>query len=222
MKPNAIKPLVNIHTLRSLNSFPWQLKFILIPLSSLKEHYKETTISKPAETSATVKPQTDMEYWGGQATPTTVARPRKSEKISLLLRAATLVFSALSFIIMASTKGSNEFHETRYVLAGGILSAIYNVFQVSRQSYYLSAGKSLFEQRTTSLVDFFGDQIIAYLLISCASALAPHIAALRAVEDGLLAAHETSNLVAASTSMAFLAFFPMAVSAMISAFKLKN
>ncbi|RZC63244.1 hypothetical protein C5167_025023 [Papaver somniferum] len=185
------------------------------------EHYKETTTRQPAGASATVNPQTDME-WGGRATPTIIVRPGKSEKGSLILRVAALVFSAISFIIMATIKDSNEFHESRYVLAGGILSTIYNVFQVSRQGYYLSTGKSLFEQRTTILVNFIGDQITAYLLVSCASAMAPYVATLRAVEDGLLATHETSNLVAASTSMAFLAFFPMAVSAMISAYKLKN
>ncbi|KAI3974710.1 hypothetical protein MKX01_004439 [Papaver californicum] len=170
---------------------------------------------------------------GGQATPTTV-RPGKTEKVSLALRVAALAFSAVSFIIMASTQGFDEFHETsnsltyyilylrelRYVLAGGILSTIYNVFQVSRQSYYLSTGNSLFAQRTTSLVDFFGDQSIAYVLISCASTGAPTVAYFRSLEDSFSLTHETSTLVAASTSMAFLAFFPMAVSAVISAFKL--
>ncbi|KAI3857054.1 hypothetical protein MKX03_015426 [Papaver bracteatum] len=91
---------------------------------------------------------------------------------------------------MATIKDSNEFHESRYVLAGGILSPIYNLYQVSRQRYYWSTGKSLFEQRTTSLVDFFGDQIIAYLLVSCASAMAPNVATLRAVEDDFCVENE--------------------------------
>ncbi|KAI3950600.1 hypothetical protein MKW92_019513 [Papaver armeniacum] len=177
------------------------------------ENYKETRPSAPS-----ANPPMDMEY-GGQATPT-IVRPGKNEKVSLILRAATLLFSAVSFIIMASAQGFDQFHETRYVLAGGILSTIYNVFQVSRQSYHLSTGKSLFAQRTTNLVDFFGDQSIAYLLISCASTGFPTVPALRAIEDALLVTHESSALVAASTSMAFLAFFPMAVSAGISAFKL--
>ncbi|KAI3942005.1 hypothetical protein MKW98_016050 [Papaver atlanticum] len=176
------------------------------------ENYNET---KPSAPSA--YPRTDKES-GGQATPMTARR--KSEKLSLILRATSLVFSVVSFIIMASAQGFDLYHETRYVLAGGILSTIYNVFQVSRQSYHLSTGKSLFAHRTTNLVDFFGDQSIAYLLISCASTGAPTVPAFRAIEDALLLNHDASTLVAASTSMAFLAFFPMAVSAGISAFKL--
>ncbi|MCL7048679.1 hypothetical protein MKW94_004226 [Papaver nudicaule] len=120
------------------------------------ENHKETTTGKPAEASATGNPRTDMES-GGQATP--MARPGLSEKGCFILRIATLVLSVVSFIIMASTPGFDDYHETRYVLAGGILSTVYNVFQVSRQSYYFSTGKSLFAQRTSSLVDFFGDQV---------------------------------------------------------------
>ncbi|KAI3958183.1 hypothetical protein MKW98_020825 [Papaver atlanticum] len=169
--------------------------------------------------------RTDMES-GGASIPTTTIRSGKSglsEKGSLTLRVAALVFSTISFTIMACVKGFDDFDQSRYVFAAGIISTVYNVFQVSRQSYSLSTGKSLFAEHTTSfmtLVDFFGDQIIAYLLISCASTVAPSVATLREVEDDLLADHGTSNLVAASTSMAFLAFFPMAVSAVISAYKL--
>ncbi|RZC86366.1 hypothetical protein C5167_030445 [Papaver somniferum] len=178
------------------------------------ENYKET---KPSAPSA--NPRTDMES-GGQAIP--AARPGKSEKVSLILRVAALVFSVVSFIIMACTKNFDGLHQLRYLLAAGILCTVYTTFQVTRQSYYISTGKSLFEQRTTSLVDFFGDQIIAYLLVSSASAAAPFIATMREVEYELLASNETSSMIAASTSMAFLAFLNLAASATISAFKLNK
>ncbi|KAI3987242.1 hypothetical protein MKX01_031726 [Papaver californicum] len=178
-------------------------------------NYNET---KPSAPSA--NPRMDLES-GGQAIP--VARPGKStEKGSLILRAAALVFSVVSFIIMACTKEFDAIHQLRYLLAAAILSTVYTTFQVTRQSYYFSTGKSFFEQRTTSLVDFFGDQIIAYLLVSSASAAAPFVATMREVEDDLLANNETSSMIAASTSMAFLAFLTLAVSAMISAFKLNK
>ncbi|KAI3987243.1 hypothetical protein MKX01_031727 [Papaver californicum] len=167
------------------------------------ENSEETTTKNPVDKPEYVQEKAmDVEESGGDAIPTTVVRSGKSEgflqKGSLALRVAALVFSAVSFIIMATIKGFDEFDQSRYVLAAGILSTVYNLFQVSCQSYYLSTGKSLIDT----------------------SAIAPSVATLRVIEDELLADHGISNLVAASTSMAFLAFFPMAVSDIISAFKL--
>ncbi|KAI3916374.1 hypothetical protein MKW92_028980 [Papaver armeniacum] len=181
------------------------------------ENSEETTVKIPVDKLEYVQEKAkDVESGGAAAIPTTTVTPGKSGHLmkgSLILRAAALVFSAISFIIMANVKGFDDYDQSRYVFAGGIISTIYNVFQVSCQSYYLLAGKSMFAEHTISfmtLADFFGDQIIAYLLISCASVIAPSVATLREAEDELLADHGTSNLVAASTSMAFLAFFPMA------------
>ncbi|KAI3950601.1 hypothetical protein MKW92_019514 [Papaver armeniacum] len=159
------------------------------------ENSEETTVKIPVDKLEYVQEKAkDVESGGAAAIPTTTVTPGKSGHLmkgSLILRAAALVFSAISFIIMANVKGFDDYDQSRYVFAGGIISTIYNVFQ-----------------------------IIAYLLVSCASAIAPSVATLREAEDELLADHGTSNLVAASTSMAFLAFFPMAVSAVISAYKL--
>ncbi|KAI3958167.1 hypothetical protein MKW98_020809 [Papaver atlanticum] len=141
---------------------------------------------------------------------------------SLVLRAAAFVFSVISFAIMASINGFDIFHEFSYILAACVLSTAYTLFQNLRHINYLSTGNLLFEARTSSLVDFFGDQIIAYLLISSASAAAPSISTVKALEDDSLENHVTSTKSAASTSMAFLAFFPLALSAMLSGYKLST
>ncbi|MCL7036963.1 hypothetical protein MKW94_001601, partial [Papaver nudicaule] len=93
---------------------------------------------------------------------------------------------------------------------------LYVDFQVGRHVHHISIAIYLFDQRTTGLVDFFGDQIVAYLLISSASAAVPHTNCLRENANSIF-----TDKAAASINMAFFAFFSLAVSAMIlSGYKL--
>ncbi|KAI3873592.1 hypothetical protein MKX03_035363 [Papaver bracteatum] len=159
---------------------------------------------------------------GAQPTTTSTSTTGLLKYGSLVLRAAAFVFSVISFAIMASIKDFDIFHEFSYILAACVLSTAYTLFQNLRHFNYLSTGNLLFEARTSGLVDFFGDQIIAYLLISSASAAAPSISTVKALEDYSLENHVTSTKSAASISMAFLAFFPLALSAILSGFKLST
>jgi hypothetical protein len=47
----------------------------------------------------------------------------------------------------------------RYVLAIAILSTLYTAVQALRHVHELSTGKHLIQQRTSAMVDFFGDQV---------------------------------------------------------------
>jgi hypothetical protein len=47
----------------------------------------------------------------------------------------------------------------RYVLAIAILSTLYAGGQALRQVHELWTGNRLFQQRTSALLDFFGDQV---------------------------------------------------------------
>ncbi|KAI3960856.1 hypothetical protein MKW92_009977 [Papaver armeniacum] len=196
------------------------------------ENSAETTTKTPVEepveyvqdeAEASKKPQTDVESSGGEATTTSILRRWKIKDLlkkgCLILRIAALVFSILSFIIMVSNKhrGQNfdDVEEYRYLVAIGILSTLYTGFQVGRQVHHMSTGVSLFDHRTSGLVDFFGDQVVAYLLISSASAAVPHTNWLRENADNIF-----TDTAAASISMAFFAFFSLAASAMISGYKL--
>ncbi|MCL7028888.1 hypothetical protein MKW94_013686 [Papaver nudicaule] len=188
------------------------------------ENSEETATKTPVVEEPGEATKTDVESGGGEATTTSsiVRRWRIKDllkKGSLVLRIAALVFSILSFIIMASNKHRgqdfDDVEEYRYVLAISILSTLYTGFQVGRHVHHMSTGISLFDQRTAGLVDFFGDQIVAYLLISSASAAVPHTNWLRENADNIF-----TDTAAASISMAFFAFFSLAVSAMISGYKI--
>ncbi|KAL9253711.1 CASP-like protein [Drosera capensis] len=143
-------------------------------------------------------------------------------KGSVALRVIALLFSVLSFIIMASNKHGgwmnfDNYEEYRYVLAIAILSTLYTGLQSLKQVHQLSTGRGLIDERTSALVDFFGDQIIAYLLISSASSAVPMTDRMREGSDNLF-----TDSLAAAISMSFLAFLALALSAMVSGYKLST
>ncbi|KAI3514858.1 hypothetical protein L1887_13605 [Cichorium endivia] len=142
------------------------------------------------------------------------------KRVSLGLRVLGFVFSLLAFIIMASNKhgrGRNfdEYEEYRYALAIAILSTLYTGLQSWRQIYEMSGGKEITSGRNLALIDFFGDQIIAYLLISAASSAIPMTNRMREGADNIF-----TDSLAACISMEFFAFFVIGFSAMLSGYKL--
>ncbi|XP_008244799.1 PREDICTED: CASP-like protein 4B1 [Prunus mume] len=141
---------------------------------------------------------------------------------SLALRGLSLVFSLLAFIIMASNKHGDwkdfdKYEEYRYVLAIAILSTLYTGVQAARHVHQLSTGRELFQRRTSALADFIGDQIMAYLLISSASSAIPLTNRMREAQDNIF-----TDSSASAISMAFLAFVTLALSALISGYKLSS
>ncbi|KAL6998475.1 hypothetical protein U1Q18_008602 [Sarracenia purpurea var. burkii] len=144
------------------------------------------------------------------------------KKGSLGLRGLGFVFSLLAFIVMASNKHGDwknfdRYEEYRYVLAIAILSTLYTGAQALQQIQEISTGKHLFSNRNLGLVDFFGDQIVAYLLISAASSAVPLTNRMREGADNIF-----TDSSAAAISMEFLAFLVLALSALISGYKLSN
>ncbi|CAI9298749.1 unnamed protein product [Lactuca saligna] len=142
------------------------------------------------------------------------------KRVSLGLRVLGFVFSVLAFIIMASNKhgrGRNfdEYEEYRYALAIAILSTLYTGLQSWRQIYEMSNGRQIISGRNLALIDFLGDQIIAYLLISAASAAVPMTNRMREGADNIF-----TDSSAACISMEFLAFFILGLSAMLSGYTL--
>ncbi|XP_054783892.1 CASP-like protein 4B1 [Prosopis cineraria] len=139
---------------------------------------------------------------------------------SLGLRGMALVFSLISFIVMASNKHGDwknfdKYEEYRYVLAIAILSSLYTGGQVLRQVQEISTGKNFLHPRTALLLDFIGDQIMAYLLISSASSAVPLTNRMREGSDNIFT--DTS---AAAIGFSFLAFFAVAASSLLSGYKL--
>ncbi|CAI9768405.1 unnamed protein product [Fraxinus pennsylvanica] len=141
---------------------------------------------------------------------------------SLGLRGFGLLFSLLAFIIMASNKHGDwkefdKYEEYRYVLAIAILSSLYTGLQILRQVQELSTGREMISPKNMLVVDFFGDQIVAYLLISAASSAVPLTNRMREGADNIF-----TDSSASAISMEFFAFILLALSAMISGYKLSN
>ncbi|KAJ4969736.1 hypothetical protein NE237_002835 [Protea cynaroides] len=154
------------------------------------------------------------------------------KKSQVVLRTIGFVFSVLSFVIMACNRHGittdgvlyysdnfNDYDAYRYLLSVAVISTVYTKFQVVRQIIELCTGKLMLSHEGLNFVDFIGDQIVAYLLISAASTAVPTTNDGRT--SGVLLSSFT-NSCAASISMAFMAFLAMALSALISGYRLST
>lgn len=104
----------------------------------------------------------------------------------------------------------------RYVLIIGVLGFLYSAIQIIRQVVVLGGFRnSLWSERASAIVNFAGDQIIAYLMISAISSAIPMINRMRVQQDNIF-----TSSVAASLSMAFFAFLAFAISSVASGYRL--
>ncbi|KAL0310037.1 UNVERIFIED_CONTAM: CASP-like protein 4B1 [Sesamum radiatum] len=167
---------------------------------------------------------------GGGGVSNIVSRWKREDLLkrsSIASRGFGFVFSLLAFIIMATNKHGDwkdfdKYEEYRhtfllYVLAIAILATLYAGLQALRQIHELSTGREMFSRQNLALVDFFGDQIVAYLLISAGSSAVPLTNRMREGADNVF-----TDASASAISMEFLAFFSLALSALISGYKLSN
>ncbi|KAL5740286.1 hypothetical protein ACOSP7_029162 [Xanthoceras sorbifolium] len=142
------------------------------------------------------------------------------KKGGLALRGLGLLFSLLAFIIMACNKHGDwkdfdKYEEYRYVLAAAILATLYTGGQTLRHVHEMSTGRQMLQRRTSALLDFIGDQVSAYLLISAGSSAIPLTNRMREGADNIF-----TDSSAAAIAMALLAFLALALSALISGYKL--
>ncbi|KAF3628769.1 CASP-like protein 4B1 [Capsicum annuum] len=144
------------------------------------------------------------------------------KKGCLGLRGIALIFSLLALIIMASNKHGDwrdfdKYEEYRYVLAIAILSTLSTGLLVLRQVYELSTNQETFSQQNLALIEFFGDQLMAYLLLSAASSAVPLTNRMRENNDNIF-----TDSSASSIGMEFVAFLALGVSAIISGYRLSK
>ncbi|XP_065021066.1 CASP-like protein 4B4 [Musa acuminata AAA Group] len=162
---------------------------------------------------------------GGTVVRTVLARWRREdllERSILVLRALVLFFSLLAAVIVASNKHGDWrdfdlYQEYRYLLGISLLAFLYSMGQLWRQARRFSTGKDLVPRNYSGIVDFAGDQVTAYLLISALSAAIPLTNRMREGSDNIF-----TDSSCASISMAFFAFVSSALSALISGFKLSK
>ncbi|KAJ4830693.1 hypothetical protein Tsubulata_028410 [Turnera subulata] len=170
-------------------------------------------------------PAADVETGSGFGVAAITRRWRREDLLkrgSWALRGLGFLFSLLAFVIMASNKHGDwrdfdHYEEYRYLLAIAILSTLYTGAQGLRHFHEMSTRKFVFEKRTSALVDFFGDQILAYLLISASSSAIPLTNRMREGADNIF-----TDASSAAISMGFFAFLTLALSALISGYKLST
>ncbi|KAG7960941.1 hypothetical protein I3843_10G153400 [Carya illinoinensis] len=141
------------------------------------------------------------------------------KKGSLATSGMAFLFSLLAFIVMASDNHAE--------IGNSLTNGQNKGGQTFRQVHELRTRKHLLQQSTSALLNFFGDQIMAYLLISAASAAIPQTNRLfQYLDDETYIANYSGSAfteaAAAAISMAFLAFLSLALSAMISGYKLST
>ncbi|CAL4892926.1 unnamed protein product [Urochloa decumbens] len=141
------------------------------------------------------------------------------ERSGSALRAGAWAFSLLAFLVMACNehgdwKQFDRYEEYRYIVAVGLLAFIYTTLQLLRHGVRLTGGQDL-QPKSGLIVDFAGDQVTAYLMMSALSAAIPITNRMREGADNVF-----TDSSAASISMAFFAFVCLALSALISGFKL--
>ncbi|KAK8561586.1 hypothetical protein V6N13_149249 [Hibiscus sabdariffa] len=144
------------------------------------------------------------------------------KKGSVIARGFAFILSLLSFIITASNKHGgwenfDNYEEYRYLLAIAILSTLYTGVQELRHVNALWNANQILDQRVSAMVDFVGDQVVAYLLISSVSAAIPMTNRMREGQDNIF-----TDSLASAISMSFFAFLLLAISAMISGYKLST
>uniref|UniRef100_A0A0V0H6T2 CASP-like protein n=1 Tax=Solanum chacoense TaxID=4108 RepID=A0A0V0H6T2_SOLCH len=123
---------------------------------------------------------------------------------------------------MASNKHGDwrdfdKYDEYRYLLAIAIISTLYTILLVLIQVYQLSTNKEIFSRKNSAFLDFFGDQLMAYLLLSAASSAVPLTNRMRENNDNIF-----TDSSASAIGMEFVAFLAMAVSAIVSGYKLSK
>ncbi|KAF7825474.1 CASP-like protein 4B1 [Senna tora] len=193
-------------------------------MSTFHDSPTKTNVQSPPPAPA-VDHQNPPGTGGGGGVTGILSRWKREDllrKGSLWLRGIALLLSLIGFIVMATNKhgyGRNfdEYEEYRYVLAIAILSTLYTGGQVLRQARELSTGKRFLQPTTSLFISFFGDQIMAYLLISSASSAVPMTNRIREGADNIF-----TDSSAAAISSSFLAFFCLALSSLISGYELST
>ncbi|KAG8096346.1 hypothetical protein GUJ93_ZPchr0013g33888 [Zizania palustris] len=162
---------------------------------------------------------------GGGAVDSVVARWRREDlldKSSLALHTAAAAFAFVALVLVASNQHGHwmdfdRYQEYRYLLAIAALAFAYSLAQALRHAYRMRRGADPVSAASGMLLGFAGDQVVAYLLISALSAATPITNRMRSA-----VINSFTDTTAAAISMAFFAFVTLALSAMVSGYKLSK
>ncbi|KAF3794419.1 CASP-like protein 4B1 [Nymphaea thermarum] len=183
------------------------------------------------QSSETANPQPQATGW--TAAPAPEKRADTIMMVSIVLTVLALVFSFLSMVIMASNSNYvvyvedrfTNFEEFKYLLSIAAIACFYAFIQLALLFFQLASKSNPEHRRHIMSLAFLGSQILAYLLISAASAALPNTKRLfdeynqppTTIGNGHLKVALDKN--AASISMAVFAFIFFAISAVLCACK---
>ncbi|KAJ1297551.1 hypothetical protein BS78_01G385100 [Paspalum vaginatum] len=161
----------------------------------------------------------------GGVVDSVVARWRREDmldKSPLALHAAAAVFAFVALVLVASNQHGDwmqfdRYQEYRYLLAIAALALLYSLVQAARHAYRMRGGADPVSPTSGKLLDFVGDQVVAYLLMSALSAAVPITNRMRSA-----VVNNFTDATAAAISMAFFAFVALALSAVVSGYKLSK
>uniref|UniRef100_J3LMX1 CASP-like protein n=2 Tax=Oryza brachyantha TaxID=4533 RepID=J3LMX1_ORYBR len=111
----------------------------------------------------------------------------------------------------------DRYQEYRYLLAITALAFAYSLAQALRHALRMRRGVDPVPAASGRLLDFASDQVVAYLLMSALSAATPITNRMRSA-----VINRFTDTTAAAISMAFFAFVALALSAMVSGYKLSK
>ncbi|XP_003558121.1 CASP-like protein 4B2 [Brachypodium distachyon] len=162
---------------------------------------------------------------GGGVVDSVLARGRREEmldKCPLALHAAAAAFAFVALVLVASNQHGDwmqfdRYQEYRYLLAIVALALLYSLAQALRHAHRMRGGADPVSAASGRLFDFVGDQVVAYLLMSALSAAIPITNRMRTA-----VINNFTDATAAAISMAFLAFVSLALSAIVSGYKLSK
>lgn len=162
---------------------------------------------------------------GGGVVDSVVARWRREDMLNrspLALHTAAAVFAFVSLVLVASNQHGDwmqfdRYQEYRYLLAIAALAVLYSLAQAARHAYRMRSGVDPVSAPSGRLLDFVGDQVVAYLLMSALSAAVPITNRMRSA-----VVNNFTDATAAAISMAFFAFVALALSAVVSGYKLSK
>ncbi|KAL6644912.1 hypothetical protein ACP70R_016520 [Stipagrostis hirtigluma subsp. patula] len=162
---------------------------------------------------------------GGGVVDSVVARWRREDmldKSPLALHAAAAVFALVALVLVATNQHGDwmmfdRYQEYRYLLAIAALALAYSLAQAVRHWRRMRGGVDPISGPSGRLIDFAGDQVVAYLLMSALSAAVPITNRMRSAVINTF-----TDATAAAISMAFFAFVALALSAVVSGYKLSK
>ncbi|WVZ56621.1 hypothetical protein U9M48_007118 [Paspalum notatum var. saurae] len=157
----------------------------------------------------------------GGVVDSVVARWRREDMLDrspLALHAAAAVFAFVALVLVASNQHGDwmqfdRYQEYRYLLAIAALAVLYSLAQAARHAYRMRGGADPVSPTSGKLLDF----VVAYLLMSALSAAVPITNRMRSA-----VVNTFTDATAAAISMAFFAFVALALSAVVSGYKLSK